>query len=178
MKYFAIAAATTILLAVGAALSSAQENRPHYRRSTQATVDAIDVPTRILELKRAEGYLIRMHVPDGTKNWESLKPGDTVKVTYNENVVTKVDKAGSVEHDREEVLPAKSAVDSHGSPDVQRIVTATIDEVDPKYGNITFTGPHGRRWMARVENPGLSKKLKAGDKVDLTYTQATLVSVE
>jgi hypothetical protein len=173
MKYFAIAVLTTLSLAL-TTVASAQ----HFRRSVEATVESVDVPTRTLDLKRPEGFYIRLHVPTTVTNWESMKPGDSVKVTYNENVITKVAKPGEKVYDRELTVPTTSQEDVHGNPDIERIVTATIVEIDPKYGNVTFTGPHGVRWAARVENPSLSKKLKPGDKVDLTYRQATVVSFQ
>jgi hypothetical protein len=173
MKYFTTAVLLTLSLALPT-VSSAQ----HYRRTVEAVVETVDVPTRTIDFKRPEGFYIRLHVPTTITNWESIKPGDSRTVTYNENVITKVEKAGAEERDRELLVATTKAEDVHGNPDIERIVTGTIVEVDPKFGNVTFTGPHGRRWAARVENPDLSKKLKPGDKVDLTYTQATLVELK
>ena len=174
MKYFAIAVATTITLALGAVPVSAQ----HYRRSAQATVDTIDVPTRILELKRAEGYYIRLHVPDALTKFDSLKVGDTVNIVYTESVIKKVEKAGDVVHNREEVLPPNSQEEAHGNPDLLRITTGTLTDIGAKYGNVTYTDPTGRPYMARVESKDVTKGVKVGDKVDVTYSQATLYELK
>jgi hypothetical protein len=57
-------------------------------------------------------------------------------------------------------------------------VTATITAVDAKLGNVSFSEENGRLYTARTEKPDLTKKVKVGDKVDLTYTQATLFELK
>jgi hypothetical protein len=128
-------------------------------------------------LKRPEGYFVRLHVPPDAKGFESLKPGDSVKATYYENVILTLEKAGAVAHTREPVGPVATGADEHKNPDLRRIVTVTVTGIDDKFGNIAFT-ENGQPYLARVEDKGLLKKAKAGDKVDITYTQATLVSLQ
>jgi hypothetical protein len=175
MRYFAIAAATTISLALGATVSNAQ----HYRRTVQATVDTVDVQSRILELKRPEGFFIRLHVPESFTKLASIKVGDSVNCTYYENVIRKIEKAGAQVSSREPVTPPKTAAEAHASPDLVRKVTATITAVDTKLGNLSFTdAANDRLYSARAETPDMLKKVKIGDKVDLTYTQATLFELK
>lgn len=179
MRTFVTPASIALSLALGASITTAQDSRPHYRRSAEATVDIIDVPTRIVELKRSEGYYVRLHVPETFNNFESLKVGQTVKATYNENVILSIQKSGGKEHKREPVAPPKSTADAHGNPDLVRKVTATVTAIDPKFGNVSFTDPaNGRLYFARVDNSDVSKMVKVGDKVDITYTQATLVELK
>jgi hypothetical protein len=86
----------------------------------------------------------------------------------------KIEKAGAAAHAREPLAPPKTSAEAHGSLDLVRIVTATITAVDAKLGNVSFSEESGRR-TRRAPKPDLAKKVKVGDKVDLTYTQATLV---
>jgi hypothetical protein len=175
MRYFAIAAATTLSLALGATVSNAQ----HYRRTVQATVDTVDVQSRILELKRPEGFFIRLHVPESFTNLATIKVGDTVNCTYYENVIRKIDKAGGEVAKREPVTPPKTAAEAHENPDLIRKVTATVTAIDTKLGNLSFTDvATDRLYSARTETPDMLKKVKVGDKVDLTYTQATLFELK
>jgi hypothetical protein len=174
MKRFTIAALTTISLALPT-VASAQ----HYRRTVQATVDTVDVQSRILELKRPEGFFVRLHVPETFTKLDSIKVGDTVSCTYNENVIRKIDPAGPQVASREPVTPPKTAEEAHGSPDLMRKVTATVTAVDAKLGTLSFKDvPNDRLYAARTEKPDMLKKVKVGDKVDLTYTQATLVELK
>ena len=65
-----------------------------------------------------------------------------------------------------------------GTGATQRTITATITQLDPKIPSITFTGPNGWKYSSRVEDKEAIKKVKVGDKVDITWTEAVLVSVE
>jgi hypothetical protein len=177
MKSFVIPATLAIFVAL-VLPATAQDSRPHFRRSVEATVDAVDTPTRILELKRPEGYYVRLHVPESFTTLDSLKVGQTVTATYNETVILKLQKTGAQAHSREPVTPPKTAAEAHSSPDLQRVVTATISAVDTKLGNISFTEDNGRIYSARTEKPDLAKKVKVGDKMDIVYTQATLVDLK
>jgi hypothetical protein len=178
MRTFVTPAAVVLSLALGASVATPQD-RPHYRRSVQATVDLVDQQSRIVELKRPEGFYVRLHVPETFTNWDALKVGSTVNATYNENVILKIDKAGATPVNREPVAPPKTAAEAHGSPDVVRKVTATITAVDTKIGNISFKDvANDRLYSARTEKPEMAKKVKEGDKVDLTYTQATLFELK
>ncbi len=178
MRTFVTPAAMVLSLALGATVASAQDSRPHYRRSVQATVDLVDQQSRIVELKRPEGFFVRLHVPETFTNWDALKVGNTVNATYYENVILKIEKSGAAAHAREPLTPPKTSAEAHGSPDLVRIVTATITAVDTKLGNVSFSEENGRLYTARTEKPDMANKVKVGDKVDLTYTQATLFELK
>ena len=57
-------------------------------------------------------------------------------------------------------------------------ITATITAIDPKAPSITFTGPNGWKYTSRVEDTKALAKVKVGDKVDIIWTEAMLVSLE
>lgn len=178
MRTFVMPAGIVLALAVSASVATPQD-RPHYRRSVQATVDLVDQQARIVELKRPEGYYVKLHVPETFTNWDALKVGRTVNATYYENVILKIEKAGAQPVNREPVAPPKAASDVHNNPDLVRKVTATITGVDLKLGNISFKdAATDRLYTARTEKPDMAKKVKEGDKVDLTYTQATLFELK
>ena len=176
MRTLLTSASLLAVLILGAVTAPAQD-RPRYRRSTTAVVDLVDVPTRIVEIKRQEGYFVRLHVPETFAGLESITVGQTGRFTYNENVTLKMVKSGETDHNREPVAPPKTASDAHGSPDLIRKVTGTITAIDPKFGNVSFTEDNGRLYMARVEKPDVSKNFQVGDKVDMTFTQATLIEL-
>jgi hypothetical protein len=178
MKSLVAPAAIALSVALCASTSSAQDSRPHYRRSVQATVDLVDQQSRIVELKRPEGFFVRLHVPETFTNWDALKVGNTVNVTYYENVILKIARPGPATHNREPVAPPKTPADAHANPDLVRVVTATITAVDTKLGNVSFTDEGGRMYTARTEKADMVKKVKVGEKADLTYTQATLFELK
>ena len=57
-------------------------------------------------------------------------------------------------------------------------ITATITALDPSVPSVTFTGPNGWKYSTRVEDTAALAKVKVGDKVDLTWTEATILSLE
>jgi Cu/Ag efflux protein CusF len=56
--------------------------------------------------------------------------------------------------------------------------TVTVKAVDPAVPSITVTTADGRTVTRKIENKKNLEGIKAGDKLDLTYTQAVLVNVE
>jgi Cu/Ag efflux protein CusF len=57
-------------------------------------------------------------------------------------------------------------------------VTATITAIDSKAPSITFTGPNGWKYSSKVEDTKALAKVKVGDKVDIIWTEALLVSLD
>ena len=116
--------------------------------------------------------------PDITR-FAELKLGDTVNVRYYDNVVIRVKQPGESEvisgargtTGSEQVLPG-------GTRAKQVTITATITAIDPTTPSITFTGPNGWKYSSRVQDTEALAKVKVGDKVDIVWTEAVLVSVE
>jgi hypothetical protein len=44
--------------------------------------------------------------------------------------------------------------------------------------SITFTGPSGLKYTSKVQDTEALAKVKVGDKVDIVWTEAMLVSLE
>ena len=63
-------------------------------------------------------------------------------------------------------------------PAKQRTITATISGVDMNTPSITFTGPNGWKYTSKVQDTEALAKVKVGDKVDIVWTEAMLVSLE
>jgi hypothetical protein len=54
----------------------------------------------------------------------------------------------------------------------------TITAVDPKVRSITVKGPNGYNYSRKVEDKKAFDQLKVGDQLDLTWTEAMLISVD
>ena len=65
-----------------------------------------------------------------------------------------------------------------GTRATQRTVTATITAIDPKTPTITFTGPNGWKYTSKVQDKAVLSSAKVGDKVDVVWTEAALISIE
>jgi hypothetical protein len=53
-----------------------------------------------------------------------------------------------------------------------------VDRETPQTPSITFTGPNGWKYTSKVQDKDALAKVKVGDKVEITWTEAVLVSVE
>ena len=53
-----------------------------------------------------------------------------------------------------------------------------ITAVDATASTISFTGPNGWKYTSKVQDTAALANVKVGDKVDIVWTEAMLVSVE
>ena len=144
-----------------------------------ATIEAIDQTNRLVTLKGPKGNLADVYVGPEYKRFNELKVGDTVKATYYESLVTSVRKPGD---------PAPTAgvktteTPSAGAPGQtiakQVTIPVTIMALDPAVPSVTVKGPKGNVLSFRVQDPKRLEGIKVGDTVDVTYTQAILLSVD
>ena len=171
-------AALALVSSAHMAMAQSKTVRSEMRTET-ATVEAIEASTRTLTLKKADGsYLTTVAGPDITR-FDEVKLGDTVNVRYYENVVIRVKRPGESDvvssvkgtTGSEQVLPG-------GTRAKQVTITATITAIDTAAPSITFTGPNGWKYSSKVQDTEALAKVKVGDKVDIVWTEAMLVSVE
>ena len=92
-----------------------------------------------MEVKRPEGFYVRLHVPETFTKWDALKVGSAINVSYYENVVLKIERPGAALHGQEAVAPPKTSAAADGTSGLERLVTATISEVDMKLGTVSFS---------------------------------------
>ncbi len=146
----------------------------------RATVTAVDAATRQVSLKEADGTELDVIVTDAVKNFDQIKPGDEVVVSYTEAVAWQVKPAGQ----------GAPGVSSNTSTSVAEpgqkpyadvkdsiTVTATITAIDLAKGTATITGPNGRAETVKARDPANLKKVKVGDLVDITYSEAVALAV-
>ncbi len=145
-----------------------------------ATVEAIEKSTRQITLKNADGTYEVLDVPASVKRFDGLKVGDTVKARYYETVVFRLKEPGekAVDSASAATTPTTGGAKPAGTMAGQRTITATITAIDQAVPSITFTGPNGWTYSTRVEDKKALAKVKVGDRVDITWTAAALVSFE
>jgi Cu/Ag efflux protein CusF len=180
MNRFVVRSVAAVVLMAMAHMAMAQSKTVRSEMRTEtATVEAIDASTRTLTLKKSDGtFVTTVAGPDITR-FAEVKIGDTVNVRYYENVVVRVKQPG----ESEVVSSAKGTTGSEqvlpgGTRAKQVTITATITAIDPNTPSITFTGPNGWKYSSRVQDTEALAKVKVGDKVDIVWTEAVLVSVE
>jgi hypothetical protein len=147
--------------------------------TVSATVEAIETATRTVTLKGSKGNYVDVVAPPSVTKFSEIKVGDTITAKYYDNVVVRLKPAGekSVDSTANAVTKAGGAKPGVTGAD-QRIITATITAIDPTVPSITFSGPNNWTYSSRVEDKKALATVKVGDKVDITWTAAMLVSFQ
>ena len=179
MNGLAIGGAAAWLLAA-ASLGGAQTRTIQGEAKTvTVTVEAIELSSRELTVKKPDGTYEVLYFPTTIKRFDTLKVGDTISARYYENMVLQFKQPG--EKDLDKAAQAVTPADA-GKPAVtssrQRTITATIAAIDPNVPSITFTGPNGWKYSGRVLDKSALAKVKVGDKLDITWTEALVLSID
>jgi len=164
---------------------SSQNKKPVVKKehyvTTVATVEAIDLTTRIVTLKNEAGTITDVKVGPEVKNLPQVKKGDQVTVKYYEAVSAKVYKAGEapkITDATATVETAKAGEKPSGKFATQSTVTSTIQAIDLKKPEVTLKSLEGKILTVKIEDPKLLENVKVGDEVVMTYSEALAISVE
>ncbi len=177
-KRFAMYAAALVLLS---APVSAQQTvtQPGREITVTGTIQEIDYTTRLVTLRRADGTDEIVYAPTAITRLNELKVGDRINTRYYESTILQLRKPGEASS-----APAGSAVTPGtgalpgGTVARQGSMTVTVKAVDPAIPSITVTTPGGRTISKKVQQASNLANVKAGDRIDITYTEAAVISVE
>jgi Cu/Ag efflux protein CusF len=180
MKRFVVSSMAAVVLVSLAQTAMAQSRTVTSQMRTEtAVVEAIDAATRTVSLKKPDGTFVSITAGPDIKRFDEIKVGDKVSARYYENVVIRLKQPGEKEVDSrvagttgsDQVLPG-------GTKAKQLTMTATIAAIDMNAPSVTFTGPNGWKYLSKVQDTAALAKVKVGDKVEIVWTEAVLVSLE
>jgi Cu/Ag efflux protein CusF len=145
-----------------------------------ATVVAIDLQQRMVTLKGENGEIRDIKVGEEAVNLPQVKVGDLVTVKFYESIAVEVIKPGTVAGAGETsaIVKAKPGEMPGGMAARKVSVTATIMAIDKQKSTITLKGPEGKPATVKVLDPANLEKVKVGDELMITYTEALAISVE
>ena len=195
MKTLAVALMTSVFLPVaafGADLAPAKilaqakpdagamPGRAEAREVTvRGTVAAVDKDKQTVTLKGPKRTLT-LQVRDPQK-LEAISVGDPVIAKYYESLAFEVKKAGAAtpgKSAQEAVVSSKPGETPGGAVGRQITVTTTITAIDKKAQTVTIKGPEGNTETVKARDPKNLDKVKVGDLVEITYTQALAISLD
>ena len=144
-------------------------------------IEAIDHAKRLVTLKDKDGETETIYCGPEVKRFDELKVGDTVTFRYQESIAYAIRKPG-----QPSTLPAETGPKvtrgtgpkPGGTLAQQETATVTIKAIDPKVPSVTVLTEDGRTVSFKVEDKKNLKDVKVGDKVEVTYTQAVMISVK
>lgn len=154
------------------------------KMSASATVKKVDTGKRKLVLQDQQGEEFTVKVDESVKNFDAIKKGDKVQLDYFESVSLGLKKAapGEKPSATETVAAARDAGKLPGGI-VARQITANVmvQKVDTTEHKLTIKGPQGNMHTIHVTDPSMQAelgKLKQGDMVRATFTEAVAIRVE
>jgi hypothetical protein len=113
------------------------------------------------------------------QRFSELKVGDKITARYYENVVVRLKKPNeaAVDVDSAALTRGKGNTPA-GTAAAQRTITVTVTTMDPKTRAVTVKGPNGYTYSRKVADKKTFDTLKVGDRLDMTWTDALLISVD
>jgi Cu/Ag efflux protein CusF len=146
-----------------------------------AKIEAIDKTARLVTLKDQDGEMETVKCGPEVKRFDELKVGDTITFRYYESIAYAIRKPGQPSG-----LPAEKGLTVSrgqgprpgGTVSQQQTATVTIKAIDAKVPSVTVLTEDGRTVSFKVEDKNNLKDVKVGDKVEVTYTEAVMISVK
>jgi len=151
--------------------------------TAMATVENIDHGTRMVTLRGEDGHKFVFRAGEEVRNLPQVHAGDHVIVGYYEGIAAEVRQPTEEERANPHTvvetagrapLGEKPAAAGARTP---RLV-ATISGIDKATDHVTLTGPRGDSTTVKVRDPRNLDKVRVGDPVIITYTEAVGISVE
>jgi ribosomal 50S subunit-recycling heat shock protein len=179
MSLKSVMASTAVLaLALVVAAPAQQREIAGDMTTIKGMVEAIDHSNRVLTLKMDDGEFENVTIPKSAERFDEVKIGDTLQVRYYDNVTVRLKDAG--EPDVNEAEIGAGAAES-GSPAghiaTQRRMTVKVTELDHQKGVVTVEGPNGYKYSRRIEDKKAAQKVKVGDRIDMTWTEAVQIAI-
>ena len=150
-----------------------------------AKVQAIDLAKREVTLKGPAGNEVTFTVDQRVKRLDEVKVGDDVTADYYVSVAgelrapTEDEKKNPVSIIEAGARAPKGTEPAAGALRVIKIVT-TVEGLDLPTQSVTLKGqgPMGHTATVRAKNVDNLKKLRLGDTIIVTYTEALAVSLQ
>jgi hypothetical protein len=150
---------------------------PSMAQTTTATVvvTAIDKGERKFTVKMPDGEKTEITAPADLKEYDRLKVGDKIDVSYTESIALGMLPKGTKPSATERTAAIPGAAGREIS------VSAEVVKVDAANNKVTFKGPRGKMKTVSVQDPDLQARLpnlKAGQVIVFQYTEALAAAIQ
>ena len=148
----------------------------------EATVMVVNADDRLLVLQGPAGNQFAFRVDPAVRNLPQVEVGDTLRVSYYTGFVFSMTEPGNAGADAEMMA---GHAEQGGRPSAMVAVTTrqTVEilSVESDGKAVSFRDAAGLLQsidVVREEGRAFARKLKAGDLVDIQYTEAIAIAVE
>jgi Cu/Ag efflux protein CusF len=166
--------------AIGAAASAPGRASAATVAKAWATVTAVDKATRAVTLKGPQGNEFTVVAGPEVRNFDQIKAGDDLVVTYAEALTLELKKGGGAMRQRTDSDDAArtKAGEKPGVAATRSVtVMADVVAVNPRTQTVTLRGPQ-RTVDLRVPDKKQFQGIKVGDQVEARYTEAMAITME
>jgi hypothetical protein len=149
--------------------------------TTSAEVQKVDLKKHTMTLKDSTGAPFTVRVPSDVSRLEAVQPGDRVDVGFYESIALSLHKQGEAAPPSETQFQGRAAGKLPGGITGQQLTaSAEVTGIDLGNHQLTIKLPDGEPQTVAVQDPAnqnAMSRLKVGDHVQLTYTEAVAMSV-
>jgi len=146
--------------------------------STVATIESVDLKTRMVKLRSLEGRPFTIHVGDEAVNLPQAKAGDKVEITYSQSLEVRMAEPGEIRNETDIIVGgATPGSKPSGIGITETNITATILELDKVNETATLKMADGVVAKVKVQNPANLDKVKVGDTIAISYLEAIEINV-
>ena len=146
----------------------------------QGKIKSVDKKTRSVVVIGPQGDEMFMTLGEDARNFDQIKAGDLVTLTYVQALAIKLHKVenkGIRERvESEKAVRAKAGDKPAGAVERSVHVIANVVAVNPKSGTVTLRGAK-RTVEVAVNDPAQLKELKVGNQVEAEYVEAVALEV-
>lgn len=152
-------------------------------KQISAQITAIDPKTRDITLEGPMGNTITLNAGEEVKRFDEFAVGDLVQASYAESIAGELRAPTETELETPWVElegAALAEADMPPAAGVGRVIRAvcTIEGLNRATGAVTVQDPRGRYHVIPDVDPTNIEKMKIGDTLIITYSQAVALSLE
>ncbi len=147
--------------------------------TVRATVEAVDLKTREVTLRREDGELVTLVAGEEARNLPQLAKGDVVTATYQVGLVVALGPPGKEPVRVDDTQASRTAAGQKPGGAIQQTVavTATVVGIDTATRTVTLKGPKQTVSLPVSKDIDLTK-VKIGDQVGAIYQESFALTVE
>ena len=156
--------------------------KPRFEASekvtAEATVLSVNKTKRTVKVRTSDGDTVKVECGEQVKNFDQIQAKDVITMTYTEKLTVEVEGPGEPATSAEMTgSTAKPGEKPKGTVSGKVQYKANITAIDKANGTVSLKGADGREATVTPRNPANIDKVKVGDVVVFTYTEALAVSV-
>jgi len=176
-----------LVVANPAVLSAADPSTPSRKDfvlvTVTASVEAVNYTNREITLKGPSGNEMTFTVDKRVKRLKEVKAGDSIRADYYLSLAAELRPPTAEEEQHPLTIIEGAAKAPPGTSPAaaglrQFKVVTTIEAIDEPGQTVTIKGPRGNAVTVRVADPTLLTRVRVGEHVVITYTEALAISLE